>query len=264
MNDFAVVVSSCDKYQDLWTPFFTLFFRYWPDCPYPIYLISNDLEYPDSRVNAIKIGEDRDWSSSMLAAMALIPHSYVVLLLEDYLLQQPVETSRIVELAQYMKDKEAGCMRLFPCPGPDVLCEDNPEVGEINKGSDYRLSLQAAIWDKQVLVGLVRKGESPWHLEINGSRRTDELDDPFLSVTRESSRPLPYFCTAVYRGRWLREAVELCEREGIAVDLKARPREPKYKWLSRDAIPLTKRKLISLCKPIIEQIRRLSAQQSTS
>jgi len=37
----AVLVVSCDKYADLWPPFFQLFLRFWPECPFSVYLISN-------------------------------------------------------------------------------------------------------------------------------------------------------------------------------------------------------------------------------
>jgi hypothetical protein len=32
----AIPVVSCDKYSDLWQPFFALFDRFWPDCPLDI------------------------------------------------------------------------------------------------------------------------------------------------------------------------------------------------------------------------------------
>ena len=123
-------------------------------------------------------------------------------------------------LLTYMVAKGAGCLRLYPCPGPDLPCLDNPEVGEISKGADYRLSLQTAIWQKQTLLELLREGESAWELEINGTKRSNNLDVPFMCVTGDS--PIPYFCTGVVRGKWVREAVELCEREGIEVDLTVR------------------------------------------
>ena len=34
----AVVVCSCDKYSDLWDPYFELFKKFWADCPYPVFL----------------------------------------------------------------------------------------------------------------------------------------------------------------------------------------------------------------------------------
>lgn len=229
-NDMAVLVVSCDKYQDLWKPFFTLFFRYWQNCPYPVYLGSNRLTYTDSRVKMITVGDDKDWSSGFRKMLEQIPHHYVIVLLEDYLLYKPVDTDKIRELVSYMKRRGAGVLRLFPCPGPDMPSQDNPEVGEICKGADYRVSMQAAIWDRQILCSLLHDGESAWNFEMVGSIRSDELEVPFLSVNKDSVKqpPIPYFCTAVVKGKWLRDAVNLCRKEGIEIDLSVRPCETHF------------------------------------
>jgi hypothetical protein len=217
----AVLISSCDKYHDLWDPFFTLFFKYWPDCPYPVYLSANNLEYEHQGVKTINMGEDTDWSSGFRKTLEKISQPYVIVLMEDYLLTGPVDTAMVERLIEYMESKRAACLRIFPCPGPDLPCADNQEIGEIRKGSAYRLSLQAAIWDKKILTELIRDGESAWELELNGTKRTNDLDVPFLSVTGLS--PIPYYCTAVVKGKWVKEAVELCRKEGIKIDLKKRP-----------------------------------------
>lgn len=38
MNNCAILLSTCDKYEDAWLPFFTLFKTYWKECTFPIYL----------------------------------------------------------------------------------------------------------------------------------------------------------------------------------------------------------------------------------
>ena len=37
-QELAILVNSCDKYEDAWDPFFKLLKIQWPDCPYRIYL----------------------------------------------------------------------------------------------------------------------------------------------------------------------------------------------------------------------------------
>jgi hypothetical protein len=233
MNKTAVLISSCDSYQDLWEPFFTLFFRYWPDCPYPVFLSTNHLTYDHPRVKTIKIGDDTDWSSGFRCTLEQILHPYVIVMMEDFLPIKSVDTAKIERLINYLERKKAGCLRLFQCPGPDIDCLDNPDVGEISKGSDYRLSLQAAIWNKQVLLDLLCEGESAWELEINGTNRTNDLNVPFLCVTGDS--PIPYFCTGVVKGKWIKEAVKLCETEGIEVDLTVRSMQTPVDRLMRSA-----------------------------
>ena len=35
-----VVILTCDSYSDIWEPFFKLKNKYWPDCKYDTYLIT--------------------------------------------------------------------------------------------------------------------------------------------------------------------------------------------------------------------------------
>lgn len=245
-NNVAILVTSCDAYQDLWDPFFTLFFRYWPDCPYPIYLGTIHRMYDDHRVKTIAVGVDTDWSYRFRCMLEQIPYPYVIVLMEDYLLTQYVDTVKIDKLITHIVNERAGCLRLYPCPGPDLPCLDNPEVGEISKGADYRLSLQAAVWDKQTLLELLRDGESAWKLEINGTKRTNDLSVPFLCVTGDS--PISYL-GGVVKGKWARGAVELCEKEGIKVDLNARSVQTPIDLFLRSAVI---GKLIDFVKKIIK------------
>ena len=218
----SLLVVSCDAYRDLWEPFFTLLFRYWPDCPFPIYLGSNHATYPDRRVAQLAIGEDRDWSSNLIKMLGSISSPGVLLLQEDFLIDRPVQTKKVTQLIEYANSKSAACLRLMPIPGPDEPCSGQPELGVIRKGAAYRVSLQAAWWRKESLVAIARAGESPWQFENSGSRRSDALPAPFLSLREGIGFPLDYYTTAVFRGYWEPGAVALCRRENIPVDLRRR------------------------------------------
>jgi hypothetical protein len=240
-NPTAVLVVSCDSYRDVWIPFFTLFFRYWTDCPYPVFLGSNFEEYPDKRVISLAIGRDEDWSANLHRMLEAIPVDGILLLQEDFLFDRPIDTERIDRCILYARNKQAACLRLMPIPGPDSPCADQPDLGEIRKGAAYRVSLQAAWWKKEHLAAVARDGESPWQFERLGSRRSDSIDAPFLSLREGIGFPLDYFTTAVVRGYWEPGAVELCRRENVPVDLRARKILPAgMRWeraLRRKGIP---------------------------
>jgi hypothetical protein len=246
----ALLVVSCDRYRDLWVPFFTLLFRYWPDCPFPIFLGANDETYPDRRVIPLCVGEDVDWSTNLRRMLGQIPVQGILLLQEDFLIDRPVDTQRIRRLIGYAAGKNAACLRLMPIPGPDRPCEDNPDLGEIRKGADYRVSLQAAWWRKESLADVLAPGESPWQFECAGSRRSDAITAPFLSLREGIEYPLDYYTTAVLRGYWEPDAVKLCRREHIPVDLKVRRIMPlAMQWeraLRRRGIPDRAARLITL------------------
>lgn len=260
MNDrgVAILISSCDIYADLWKPYFTFFFRYWPDCPFPIYLVANDLEYEDERVITLRLGSDHGWAGNTRRALEQVQSPYVLYTHEDFFLNRSVSNTRILQLLDYMKLCGAGYLRLYPSPGPDEVCADNPEVGEIKKGSEYRTSLQAAIWKREVMLSLLVDGESPWQMERNGSLRSNALDVLFLSSVRDPvtdkvvDPPLSYFCTAVYKGLWMREAVEFCRKEGVPIDLTRRGTETAKHELWRSLSPY----LSFFIKPLLTRRRR--------
>ncbi|MCX8008474.1 MAG: hypothetical protein N3A54_02085 [Patescibacteria group bacterium] len=85
MKDCAILVLSCDKYSDLWDPFFDLFKRYWKDCPFPVYLGSNTKKYSDGSIKTILSGSPKDWSTDLLNIVDKIREEFLFIWLEDFL-----------------------------------------------------------------------------------------------------------------------------------------------------------------------------------
>ncbi|HBM45764.1 MAG: hypothetical protein UT05_C0002G0078 [Parcubacteria group bacterium GW2011_GWF2_38_76] len=215
-NECSVVVSSCDAFSDVWEAFFTLFFKYWPDCPFPIYLISETKKYPDNRVTTLNIGEDKKWATNIKNALKRVNTKNIIYLQEDYLLESKVNTEKIINLIKILSDSGAAYLKLCPSPAPYRKFGEYKDIGEIKKGSNYSISLQAAIWNKKIMEGLLIDGESGWDMEFKGSIRTADIKEPLLSVY---SSVLNYFyATAIKKGVWFYDAIKLCEKEGIKID----------------------------------------------
>lgn len=225
-NKCSVVVSSFDGYEDLWEPFFTLFFRYWPDCPYPVYLVTNYKIYNHDRVTTIAVGEHKGWASNIRIVLEKIPTPYVICSHEDYFIEKPVDTAYIDSLVEYMEHHKVAHIRLYPAPLPDAYFPNNLGLGLISKGAGARTSLQAGIWDKKILNELLVDGETNWQMESEGSKRSNSIDMPFLSVRKPAL--IYHERSAVAAGKWMYYAIRLCKREGIKVDL--RKRRVDYFW----------------------------------
>ena len=250
IKNTSILVVSCDRYRDLWQPFFMLFFRYWPDCPFDVYLCSNEIPYDDARVQTILVGPDTSWSSNLKRCLERLPTDYLVLLQEDFLFTKVVDSEKVKRYVKYLQEQRAACLRLMPFPPPDAMTNDEPKIGTINKGVDYRVSLMAAIWDKSVLQGLLKDGESPWDFENYGSRRSDSIKKLFLCIDNKDRKdwPIDYFGTAIVQGKWVRKAVKLCKREGIKVDKQQREFESRWSPLRRKCLASlrrVKRRLLS-------------------
>ena len=231
-HDCAVIVMTSDGYDDAWIPFLTLFFKYWPDCPFPVYFVSNTKICTDPRVQTLLGGDyGRDWGTPRKKAFEKISQKYIIYLQEDFLLNAPVNTAYILELLSAIKKYNAACLRLCPSPLPDKDFPGTP-YGETTKGLPYSVSLQAVIWNKQIFDDLLLAGESPWDAEMKGSLRTVNVAEPFLSL-KKGEMGIPYFSTGIKRGIWLYDANQLLKREGIIIDPKRRPIESYSAYLVR-------------------------------
>jgi hypothetical protein len=229
-STMTVLIQSCDRYSDLWKPFYHFFYQNWPDNPFPVYHLSETRKLSDKQVIDISGGINKTWSELLIIALKQIQSEYVLLLLEDYFLIRKVDNLDFYHLLEIAKKESPAFIRIFPVPGPDVDHPHYTDIGIIDKRSPYSISTQATIWNREVLLNFLVPQESAWDLEVKGSGRASEITAPFLSLkdkhgrgkAEEADYPYTYFCTAVYKGKWMRGAVELCKKEGVEIDLKYR------------------------------------------
>jgi hypothetical protein len=222
-SDVSAVVASYDGSADIWPGFFGQMFGLWPDLPYPLYLISNHLAFPDRRVTALRVGDDLSWSETLARGLERLSTRYVLLILDDFFLTAPVDTALVQRLHAAMVAKGAAYLRLAPKPQADMPCPDMPEIGTVSRGAPYRASLQMAFWDRNVLLRLLRRDESAWDFELKASRRSDAMSEPFLGV-RDDHAAISYRHVLV-RGKFVPAAVRHFAPLGVHFDLSRRPME---------------------------------------
>lgn len=216
-SSLCIVVASCDKYSDLWRPLFGEFFRHWPDCPYPIYLVANHARYPDPRVTTLLAGDDLDWSSTIAAALRQIDHTHLLFWIDDAFLAGKVPTQRVAAFWTQMQEMEANFLRLRPNPMPEQ--RRGPEIGILGKGAAYRVTLFATIWKTNTLREILRPGESAWAFELQGTERARSMDG-FYSVLGQVFD----YLHGVERGIWIRSTARALERRGYDLDYGRRGR----------------------------------------
>jgi hypothetical protein len=215
-DSFAVLVVSCDRYQDLWKVFFYFFHRSWPRCPFPLYLISNSQAFESPGVVNVRIGADISWSANVRAALERIPQSYVLLLLEDLLLFDAIQVERLESALRWMIEADADSLKLNPFPPADG--ESDGRVGWVRPGAHYRVSTVATVWKKSVLLALLDDRETAWQFEINGSTRSNRYRGFYACQA-------PHFpvANAVVRGKWQRFVRHAALAAGAPVERETRP-----------------------------------------
>lgn len=174
----AFVIPSCDRYADLWQPLFQALSLFWPDNQFRKYLIANHLSPQFEGVEVVQIGDDVSWSDNLIVALQKITEDYVLLNIEDLIICDRVDHDRLRAIIGKFISGNGNYLRLNPTPkGIDVGgALDIVPVGDV-----YRASTVFSIWRKDILMTILRRGESAWAFEICGTRRTDSYGEWFAA-----------------------------------------------------------------------------------
>lgn len=218
-EDLAILVVSCDRYADLWEIFFTLFDRYWPDCPYKVYLGTNFKTFElggrnsGKAVETIFVGEDKNWADNARCMLGHINEPYVLMLLEDFFIDKPVDTDHIRKRLDYVIKNDLDCLRLNPCPPPCNVIDRKLRIGCVECGSPYYITTQPSIWKKESLSRLMRPGFSAWDFEIRNSKESESLKMDICG----SNCYLISHRNGVERGRFYKSTLQFLLKENLEV-----------------------------------------------
>jgi hypothetical protein len=197
-QDLTILVSSCDKYSVFWDPFFSSLFKNWPSLlqehnNLPILLITNSKSFDNQRVINVHIPNESSWSDNMLYALEQVQTKYVLVTLDDYWINQPVNEQRLLQLYDEMQTEHAAMLQLSNNDPRYQRGKPHATIANLlytEKFSHYKASLQLAIWDKDALKVLLKPGEDPWSFEIAGTARSHGYPRPFLSLAGDE--PIAY------------------------------------------------------------------------
>jgi len=175
-NKIAILVLSCDGYSDLWDDFFNLREKFWPDCPYRWYVVTETKEYIRTGVDVIKCGKELNWAGRFRHAVKSVDADYIGVFLEDYFIKSIVDNTRISEYLNLMQKDNVMFLNMGDVFKHIIGRKDVEYYKEhlirIPKHLRYGIDTAAAFWNKEYL--LERLGEddySAWKFE---SDRCDE------------------------------------------------------------------------------------------
>jgi len=237
-SSVAIVVSTCDAFFDVWRPFTYFFRRFWPDCPFKTFLIVNELSVQSQRIRPLIVGPDRGWASNLRLALEQISETHILYMQEDYFLTGLVDNRQLaLDFGDTMSRKaDSLCFRSRSRVEP-TFQPLNDRFGIVPLDSDGRTRCQVTLWNRAKLLSILRDGESGWEMEARGSDRTRDM--LVLSYGARDNTPIPYLMSAIVRGLWMPEAIELCSQNGVGL-------KPRYRsTYSSYSIPRRLRRSIS-------------------
>ena len=220
LEDFAgsvaVVVSSCDAFFDTWRPFAFFFQKFWTDCPFPVYLIVNELEVRSKILRPLRVGKDQGWATNMQIALERIETPYILYFQDDYFLTGPVNQDQLAEDLAHAVEQNADSFSFCDLSllEPD-FAQTTSRFEVVPADSKGRTRLQTALWKREAFASILRAGENAWNMEARGSERTRDLR--IFSYAHNVPAPIPYLMSGIVRGLWTREGKELCRAHEVRI-----------------------------------------------
>ena len=230
----TVLVNSCDAYEDLWLPFFSLFKKYFPiDAQIILNCESKDISVDGLDIKCIHPPRsDYPYGKRMRHVLKQIDTEYVLLLLDDFFLRSPVDLQHLHNIIEWMD------------AAPDIACFNSeattvykdldldkyPGFRRIPAGNRYTLNMQAAVWRTKALAKYWRPNVSPWEWELYCNALTTKYPrDKFYCAAREGRPYIDYGhyhsgdLWGIVKGKWFVPDVgPFFEKEQIQIDLSKR------------------------------------------
>lgn len=244
IKDFGIIVSSCDKYSDIWPIFFKLFKKYGnelTECS--IYLNTESKKFSFEGLNIICPNDFSafvPWGKRLRNCLDSVKEDYVLFLLDDFFIQKKANFNFINKCAKWLKsNKNVGCFNFIPIEPAIEKSKKYKKFCTMPVGMGYRFNAQAALWRKSVLFDSVLPEESPWDWETFGNLRNEYImkniemyaldfnykspyDYSFVDYSK-STRDNIKVVSPIMRGKWVPSIVDKCFKEnGIEIDYKKR------------------------------------------
>lgn len=185
-NDLNIYISTSDEYHHCLQPFAYLFNKFWSSDKKVTFLGYKEptIELP-SNFNFISLGVQRGpvyYGEDMRKFLESINDSHFIYTIEDQFILDYVNLDVIEKLSQYLNEDKVGrvCLTnsIFQShmgKKHNSYDEDSDyEIIEYSQNSEFRMTTEWTIWNKDYLCGYLLDGLSPWQFENVSSNKSKQ------------------------------------------------------------------------------------------
>lgn len=228
MSDITFLLNSCDSHSETWLPFFTLLKKMWPSMDYPVVLNTEtgSFESQDFEINNVNVSDSVSWSDRLLKVLEKIDTTYVLVFLEDFFLESPVDLEHYNRCVSFMRENpDVGCVSFHNTPDGLESSSELKGYAKLKPNARFRANCQIGLWRTEVLKKILRKHENAWEFEVWASKRSGRLPYRFYSIVPGIQEVFDYdLGKPIYRGFWNMESVSKIEKKtGISIPTETLP-----------------------------------------
>lgn len=232
-----VVVGTCQRYASVLSVWYKAAEKFWPEGAVASIVCTDENpeipNVPAARVMAY----DGGWCDRLIACLEDIADDFVVLVLDDYILEAPIEHKQVLDLQKRMVgDTDIGVIYLTDI-GLESVSTDRYGVLDIVNGP-YSVNSCPGLWRREFLLDTLRPFQDPWAWEtfafgIAVARRYKALCvSPSLYQYSYKTGGLVYrgMISKIALRRIKHLTVELAEIRGFELETDTRIAKRSFQW----------------------------------
>ncbi|MEA5061227.1 MAG: hypothetical protein VB015_02275 [Erysipelotrichaceae bacterium] len=179
-SKISILIFGYDPYSDA-IDFFPYFFeKYWSNCPYETYFVSSEAKINSTKITTLNTHGDLSYSGRLKLALSNIKTEYVLVLEEDYLLSGKINTNRIEEVVDFLKQHDEDYCQVFSPFRSNKGKKVGSKILLRDKDVKYKVNLQPSIFSVRLLQEIAKNDViNPWEAEMYFIKNCKEMHSYF-------------------------------------------------------------------------------------
>ncbi len=217
--DYEIIISTCDKFSDLWEANVALLNQNWPDRNAPTYLVTDDpTDKAFPGVEVVCAGAGREITDRLRTALERIRAEYVILTLDDYFFTRRIDQKKIDRALRFMREQAVDYIQLYPQPKGFLRRDGARESAQypgiymvdLSEGN-YKVVLTPGIWRTDFMRKTLTGSMNAWQYEVSLTPRARHLG---AKCATSNCGELPYL-DVIRKGKLLRKAHRYFQKNPI-------------------------------------------------
>lgn len=221
-----LLISSCDKYSDLWDLQVYHLNKNWPDRNMRTVIITdcNSKKKYDG-IQVFSAGNELEMPQRLKRILDSVATEYVFVSLDDYFLTKKVDNQRIEYILDTMDKYKLDYVRLFSIPKEKKALDKEKKLYWIDLERNYGVNLYPGIWRKTFLEETVKNSLDAWKYEVSLTAIAKENNRRCVMSRGEDF----VFVDVIRKGKLLSKAEKYLSSNGMSLNREHISKKEEFK-----------------------------------
>ncbi len=221
-----LLISSCDKYSDLWDLQIYHLNKNWANRNMRSVIVTDTTSKKAyENIQIFAAGNELEMPQRIKKVLETVSTEYVFITLDDYFLIEEVDNQKIENLLNAMDQYKLDYIRLFPIPEERKVLDKGKKLYWINLDRNYAVNLYPGIWRKSFLEATVNSPLDAWKYEVSLTS-VAKANNFRCAMSKEN---IFMFVDVIRKGKLLNKANKYLASNGMKLERELISRKEEFK-----------------------------------